>query len=210
MREIRLLDDTLLYVHNAGEALSDHIVREQDYFEKEILEYLADKYPQHETILDIGANIGNHSVYFSQYLEYSSIIAFEPIPDNIELLMKNVKDRPNISIRQEAVGDKTEKVKMTIKRDNMGACEVNDFGTEVVQQTRVDDWFIISPVTLMKIDVEWRELQVLDGAKNTLKEDKPLILIEDSSQLYFDTLNSLGYDIIKAWNHHNTYLYGAR
>lgn len=195
--------------------LSDHIARESDYFEKDILEYMADKHPQQDVILDIGANIGNHTIYFSQYLEYSTIIAFEPVQENFELLRANTRYRSGIMLRNEAVGAFRGKVALTLNNTNMGACEVTAdtkdatlLGRRIVQQVRVDDLLLIPKVTLMKIDVEWYEPEVLKGAQAILQEDHPLILIEDINTEYAKLLPP-EYELLQAWIAHRTYLYGV-
>lgn len=214
MRDVVLLDQTVLRVHDEGEMLSDHIARTQDYFEKDILEYMADKYPQQDVILDIGANIGNHTAYFAQYLENSAVIAFEPVKENFDLLRYNAR-YPNVIMRNEAVGAFRGRAWVDINRKNMGACEIIDnerIATEHnmprVQQVRVDDLLLIRPVTLMKIDVEWYEPEVLLGAKAIMESDKPLILIEDANGVYADLLPS-EYELLEAWLAHKTYLYGV-
>lgn len=210
MREITLLDDTKMLIHD-NEMLSGAIDRDKDYFEKEILEYMADKYPQQDVILDIGANIGNHTVYFAQYLEYSAIISFEPVFENFKLLDLNTCGFPNVLIRNEAVGRFRGRVSLSLNRENMGACEVyvdDTKGERYVNQVRVDDLLLNRPVTLMKIDVEWYEPEVLLGAKNILETDKPLILIEDANGVYADLLPK-EYELIQAWLAHKTYLYGV-
>jgi len=45
--------------------------------------------------LDIGANIGNHSLYFSKY--FKSVYSFEPHPDTFMLLEFNTKKKSNIN-----------------------------------------------------------------------------------------------------------------
>lgn len=213
MREVTLFDQTNLWVHDEGEQLSDAIVEAGDYFEKEILEYLSDQYPQQEIILDIGANIGNHTVYFSQYLENIAVIAFEPIRENFALLRRNTHPYPNIVIRNEAVGATRGTVGMVLNRSNMGACEVSDDkdGVEYrkVPQVRVDDLLLMPRVSLMKIDVEWYEPEVLKGAKDILETDKPLILIEDADGVYADLLPP-DYELLQAWLNHKTYLFGVK
>lgn len=213
MREITLLDQTNLWVHDEGEMLSDAIVRKQDYFEKEILEYMSDRYPQQEIILDIGANIGNHTLYFSQYLENIAVIAFEPIKENFALLRRNTHPYPNVVIRNEAVGASRGKVGMTLNRTNMGACQTstdeNGVDYRVVPQVRIDDLLLIPRVSLMKIDVEWYEPEVLKGAQNILETDKPLLLIEDAEGVYADLLPP-DYELLEAWLNHKTYLFGVK
>lgn len=211
-REITLLDDTRLFLHDSGEALSDAIARDQDYFEKEILEYMSEHHPQQDVILDIGANIGNHTAYFAQYLEYSSIIAFEPVFENYQLLKLNTS-YPNIILRNEAVGRFRGNVYIRLNTGNMGACEIEPDitktdGTRRVSQVRVDDLLLVRPVTLIKIDVEWYEPEVLLGAKSILETDKPLLLIEDANGVYADLLPP-EYELLQPWLAHKTYLYGV-
>ena len=200
------IDGEILWLHDAGEALSDHIVKTANYFEREILDYMRDNYPVQKTIIDVGANIGNHTRYFARYLQYDSIVAFEPIPANFKLLQKNTEDLDNIWLRKEAVGDTTTYVMMRANHSNMGACEVDPEGDISVFQVKLSDIFV-PEVSLIKIDVEWYELQVLGGAASLINEDHPLILIEDSSAAYEEYLRDMEYQIEKAWPEHKTYLY---
>lgn len=197
-----------LELHDSGELLSDHIVRENDFFEREILEFLRVHFNKQETIIDVGANIGNHSAFFAATLDYQAIVAFEPVPDNAKLLQKNMAPYEAIYIRTEAVGNSATDVLIEINRGNMGACQVSDNGTLRVQQIRLDG-IIVPPVSLLKIDVEWYEPQVLEGAKTLIEEDRPLILIEDAKNEYEQFLPP-SYQLYEAWPQHKTYLYGPK
>lgn len=209
MRSVRLLDDTEIYLHDEGELVSDHIARESDYFEKDILFYLADKHPYQEVILDVGANIGNHTLYFAQYLEYSQILCFEPVHENFVLLQKNTAQFPNVTLYPWAVGDHEKIVNIQIDTKNMGANEITDKETGVYsKQIPLDLMADIGTVTLIKIDVEWYEPKVLMGAKRMIKKSKPLILIEDATgDGTRGILNHLGYELEAGWPEHKTYLY---
>lgn len=207
MRLTELQDGTTLYLHDEGEALSDAIIRDRDYFEREILDYIRENYPIHECIIDVGANIGNHTVYFATYLQYKTIVCFEPITDNFNLLKKNTEDFGSIWLRHYAVGEYDGPIRMRINRGNMGACEVNPDGEIKVPQIQLDNTLVPS-VTLIKIDVEWHEPEVLHGARQLIAEDKPLILIEDANSEYRSLLPDY-YRLLKAWPEHKTYLYGV-
>lgn len=206
-RLITIDEDVQLNVHDAGEAFSDALVRDGDFYERNILDYIRDNYPIHECIIDVGANIGNHSVFFDKYLDYKSVVAFEPVPDNFNLLKENTKTSYSIWCRPEAVGETSQEVHMTINRGNMGACEINPNGELKVHQVRLSDIFV-PQVTLIKIDAEWAEPGVIEGARELLLEDQPLILIEDVN-LEYDKLLPSFYRLIKGWEEHKTYLYGA-
>ena len=96
----------------------------------------------------------------------------------------------------------------------MGACEISEEdpnGERVYVDTIDDISYWIHPkgkITLLKIDVEWHEPQVLKGAERVLREDKPLVLIEDTDRQY-EKLFPENYKLLYEWKHHNTYLYGV-
>lgn len=194
------------------EAFSNAIRRDGDFFEAEILDYLAKNHPTHHIILDVGANIGNHTVYFASFLEYEYIYAFEPIFDNWKLLAYNASFFRNVFPIQAAVSDQKGYLQMSINRGNMGASQVDRNGEERVQSTKLDCMTFAEdlPVTLLKIDTEWHEPAVIDGAHELITKWHPLILIEDTNNEYEPLLTWFGkghYEQEKAWPEHNTYLY---
>lgn len=191
--------DVELYLHH-DEALSNHIRRENDFFEADILDYLNLHYHNHRVILDIGANLGNHTVYFAQYLKYDAIVAIEPIDANYNLLLQNIHPYENVVAAHVAVGDHEGFVSMIENHSNMGNSRVLEGGPQNIPLTTVD-WFKLQNITLMKIDVEGYEKYVLAGAKETIAKWKPLILIEDWD------MGFEGYELEKYWPIERTYLY---
>lgn len=189
-------------LHPEGEAVSDHIRYKEEFFEAEILDYIKEHLPTHETILDIGANIGNHTLYFSNFLEYDAIYAFEPVPANFDILEKNTRNYPRVHISQTAIGDHSGYVNIWPEMSNMGASRVSPEGTILTTLTTIDALWQYG-VTLMKIDVEGYEIPVLLGAEKTIKRDKPAILIEAWSGRTGETaelLSSWGYHIEHGWD----------
>jgi len=201
--KIRGIEITL----HSNEDLSNHIRRENDFFEAEILDYIRDSFPKQHTILDIGANIGNHSVYFANFLKYISIVAFEPIPANLGLLVGNLQPYTGIYVVPYALSDKREVIPMTEKLDNMGMSGYDTNG-KILAEAYPLDFFNYNNVTLMKIDVENMEPKVLLGAKETIQRCKPLILIEDNFNTYSGLLPD--YECINGWEISKTYLYKWR
>jgi FkbM family methyltransferase len=193
-----------LEIHE-NEDLSNHIRREQDFFEAPILDWLKIYAPKQKTILDIGANIGNHSVYFANYFDYESIISFEPIPANYELLKKNMAPYDRIGLSNFAVSSSTMgNLLMVWKRDNYGASNINEGGYIKVMSVSIDR-LMFTDVTLMKIDVEGHEPEVIEGANETIIRCRPLILIEDWKQEYGALLPY--HKMVQGWPEHATYLY---
>lgn len=187
-----------------NEDLSNHIRSTRDFFEPDILDYIRDNHGNHGTIVDIGANIGNHSVYFANFLRYETLICFEPIEENYRLLERNMGKYGGIGLAQSAVGNFTGITRMRINRSNMGASEIRADGETEVSIIALDRVHL-HHVTLMKIDVEWHEPEVIEGAQDTIYRCKPLILLEDANFEYAKLLP--GYKIERAWPQHKTYLY---
>ena len=55
---------TNIYTHDYGETIGDNMVQTKNFFEISFLDYICKNYNNQTEILDIGANIGNHSLFF--------------------------------------------------------------------------------------------------------------------------------------------------
>lgn len=193
-----------LELHPVGEALSDHIRLKGDFFEAQILDFIGDNFPVHGTILDVGANIGNHSAYFAKFLQYRQLLAFEPVPENYILLVQNCAYYKSFYPFKFALSDHERLIRIEPNKSNMGASQIKDDGSVEVLAIPLD-WFCLYDCTLIKLDVEYHEPKVLFGAQNTIQKNKPLILIEDSAKEYEPLLPD--YDCIMGWEEEKTYLY---
>jgi len=130
-------------------------------------------------ILDIGANIGNHTLMFKKYFPNTEILSFEPLFYNYELLQKNVLPHQDVSIFKVALSDKHDilKINNNFQEFNSGAASVSDTGESVLAIPL--DSLELSDVSFMKIDVELWEPQVIRGAIKTIEQNRPKIWLED-------------------------------
>ena len=138
--------------------------------------------------IDIGANIGIHTVAMHQMCE--RVLAFEPDIENFNLLGKNVAGlcafKNNVTVSQLALGNEAKEVSTNF-----------DYGkTSIVEGNTVKmapyDLLGIPKTNIVKIDVEGRELDVLVGMRNTLVNQKPDLLIEmQDASTYSDTFDFL-------------------
>ncbi|MFZ2739258.1 MAG: FkbM family methyltransferase [Burkholderiaceae bacterium] len=156
--------------------------------------------------VDVGANIGNHSLYFSEHFE--QVVSLEPNPRVFELLCFNVKLRGNIQPFNIGASDTGGEMALSFSPGNWGGGQLvggsqDQSNTFSVTVKRLDELDALASrsVGLIKIDVEGHELPVLKGAIKLLLRSRPGILFEQQpadiaqgSSAVVDWLKSNGYD----------------
>lgn len=157
-------------------------------FEEESLTFLLDLLGQMQQplVLDIGANIGNHTLAFA--IAAARVHAFEPIDSIYAVLERNISHNQldHVSAHRLALSDKDEDSAIHLnKSGNVGASSFDQRNTEseavIVQRCRGDELLPalgIDRVDLVKIDVESHEIYVVRGLMNTLRTQRPVITME--------------------------------
>lgn len=138
-----------------------------------------------KTVVDIGANMGAHTVNFAEMVgDTGKVLAFEPSRLVYYQLCGNVfaNGYPNVYCENIAIGDHIDTV--TVEDldyfgdfVNSGNTHLDKNGSHEVIQ-RPLDWYELKNVSLIKIDVQGYEPYVLNGAKQTILNNKPVIFIE--------------------------------
>lgn len=181
-------------------------------FEKAELRCLISKvneYMSEKTVLDIGANIGNHSLAFSPYCK--QVFSFEPHPKTFRLLELNTMDVTNIHPINIGASDHTAKMKAVDSHNNMGGARLID--DSIVTNEKISNYreFSLRPldsieqlentdIGFIKIDVEGHELQAFKGAKRLLEKHHPVIAFEQLADSFdlgtsdvIEYLKNIGY-----------------
>ena len=123
---------------------------------------------QWRVCLDIGSNIGQWTRPLSK--KFESVVCFEPNPNFRECFEKNIQEK-NVLLWPYGLSDKEHKAKQ-------------DFNSTVLQQEDGDidcrtlDSFGLTNVDFVKIDVDGFEIPLLNGARETLSKNDPVINIE--------------------------------
>lgn len=136
------------------------------------------------TILDVGANIGFHTLFFSDLVgEKGKVIAFEPIPLNYESLNNNIalNGFKNIEVHQIALSNKNETISIAadVNSANPGSFNLFDQNGDITVTCRIGDEVIVKEkIDFIKIDVEGYESFVIDGLLQTIAKNKPKIIFE--------------------------------
>lgn len=130
------------------------------------------------TCIDIGANIGNHSLYFSRF--FNKVISFEPNPRIYKLLTFNAELVSNIDCYEVALSNESGTASINFNSTNMGGGTISDsgYGSVEIKKSKLDDFEIEDDISVIKIDVEGHELNVLHGASIIIQKNMPLILFE--------------------------------
>ena len=74
---------------DAQDHIQQQIRRHARFYEQPMLDEVAPRLPENALVVDVGANIGNHTVYFTKLLGLK-VIAVEPNPPAIRLLQQNI------------------------------------------------------------------------------------------------------------------------
>ncbi|MBU9403910.1 FkbM family methyltransferase [Burkholderia multivorans] len=169
---------------------SDHYFSKlTDRFEPHLVSMLEAMCDQGNQALDIGANIGCTALALSQIVGNGRVAAFEPVPRTFAYLSKNAGSVPNVAIHNFALGKEPGTLPMQgAEGDSSGAFIANQFhiGNAGYFQVdvpvrRLDDAFRslgLDRVDFIKIDVEGFELDVFEGALETLQRFKPRVVLE--------------------------------
>ncbi|GAA0137516.1 hypothetical protein YSY43_43570 [Paenibacillus sp. YSY-4.3] len=167
-----------------GEYIFEKIKSTNSFYESHLLLKWSEYISPDAVVYDIGANLGNHALYFSKKTRAKSIYAFEPADINFSLLEKNCMDNDcdNVQIFNVAIGSKEDKANMNISLDNLGQSYVTLESTGDTVVKTLDSFNDIEQPTFIKIDVEGYELEVLKGMNNILKHSHPTLWIEVTSE----------------------------
>jgi len=128
------------------------------------------------TALDIGANVGLWSRSLCN--QFNQVIAFEPVSMFRECLVKNVVSS-RLQVKDFALGDHRTTATMIITQGNTGHTHIDpaSLGSGNVEVYRLDD-LELDTVDYIKIDCEGYEYRILQGAEQTIKKCRPIIVVE--------------------------------
>lgn len=204
---IMRISKTLFYLPNYPiDVIQQYIGNYQKYFEQDTLDDIAPFIPDNPVMLDIGANIGNHSLYFAIERNAKKIYACEPIPETFNVLKKNVEinNLENVIIPLNiALSDCN--TNADIKEFNirfMGAAQIDENINGNIDVKTVDSLDIEEKIDFIKIDVEGHEIKVLEGARKTIEKNKPVIFIEllnNEIETVTEILQEYGYILYKGY-----------
>jgi FkbM family methyltransferase len=173
-----------------GESVSESIAA-YGLYEAELTEAFLRLITPGQVVLDIGMHVGYYATLFAQLTgPAGQVHAFEPTPSTRAIAAENVARFPNLFVHTYAVWSGSQSI------------EFNDFGAKYMafnsfSEPRLDghqltptkfqaetialDSFrsrLEKPIALVKVDAESAEWNIIEGAQQLLRTDRPLVTLE--------------------------------
>ncbi|MFU1476853.1 FkbM family methyltransferase [Roseovarius sp. C7] len=200
VRATHLGETVFFTVDNPRDVIqSEHLAGR--FYELEELAIIQRYFPLGGRFLDIGANVGNHSVYLAKFLRASRVAMVEPNPLAIPLLQANIflngleavceRGYLGYGLSDGAVETAT----IRTGNNNLGGARVKEGAGDVPLRTG-DALFGDQAFDLIKIDVEGMEMKVLAGMRSYLAARPTRIFIE---------VDKVNYDAFDEWIGANGY-----
>ena len=227
-------DDNLFFYCKLDEHVASSIFWKGYHSERE-LKTLALLLKEDSVLIDVGANKGEFTIFGAKRVPRGRVLSFEPTEVNSQILEKNVNKNKfdNVKIFRIGLSNKSKNIPIYEPYDkylngtkNEGAFSVfeskevgkflQNINVEIFDQIIKNEG--LNKVSVIKIDVEGSELEVLEGMSETLRKFKPYIIIETNEKVLKSAnhssleiitfLDNLGYKFKPAVDINHSYLIG--
>lgn len=170
---------------------------------RDLRHYLIEEHQTNEILKELGTDsvfydIGSYHGYYAILAGIKAeVYAFEMATKNFEILEENVSLNPNkdIKIFEKAIWSSN--TILNASTDQKSRSTIKKSANHKVESVKLDKFASnYNEPDIIKIDVEGAELEVLKGAKNILKREKPVIFIEIHPESLKNDFNSSKKEII--------------
>lgn len=197
------------YISNPYDSVQRTLLKSR-FFEAAELDYVEQWIGGGAHIIEVGAYVGNHAVYYLRYLQPAALTVFEPNAEIVALLERNLAanrvDGLTPVVHALAAGRAAARYD-AVSRDpnNQGATRLVAAADGAIQAVPLDE-IVKGAVDFIKIDAEGMELEVLEGAARIVRESRPKIMIEifnDHHTPFAHWLQDHGYRIVQTFKYVN-------
>ncbi len=196
-----------------GDYIASTIANSKMFYEWQLLGALGEYLKPGDFVVDVGANIGNHTLYFGAICE-AEVLAFEPLTLAADVLQLNVEQNfldDRIEIRRKALGQFTARAKLSrFNPENVGASSFALSPEGEYRVSALDLENIARKVSLIKVDAEGMDVAVLRGAVDLIARDRPILVCEAATPSEQSALeqfvSEIGYSFVAQFNATPTYI----
>ncbi|ANY15042.1 hypothetical protein AW878_08945 [Bordetella pseudohinzii] len=219
------------FVHLAGDLVPSKMAERGQFHEHGYLNLLARLHQPGKIIVDGGSGIGTHAVFFAGVLG-APVIAFEPQSFNYRCLLANVHLNEvvdKVDLRQVALAGEPGRIALA----QVVAGDFGSFSSQAERLARADNKGLdasrfeisastlnaelqgyASAISIIKLDVEGQELDVLRGATTIIAQSLPVIAVECSTRSQYENtkllLAAFDYFVIDSTNSRPTFIFLTR
>jgi FkbM family methyltransferase len=171
---------------------------------------MIEKYFKSGVFIDVGANVGNHTIYFAAKKSTEKLIAFEPNPIALPLLAANIEFNrlgTKVVLHRFALSNESREIIMEIPVHNLGGASFAGLrgkmvsSQSIVARCEIGDHYLANErADFYKIDVEGHEIECLLGLEGSIRRSKAPIFIEVSISKRNEVeelINSYGYSCVQ-------------
>jgi len=206
-------EDVAFFVLNEWDYIQKHHLN-GTFYEREELRLIG----QHlagGVLVDVGANVGNHTIYALKFLGVEKVIAFEPNPAAAELLAINLALN-GMSRRAEhrlaGLSDRRSVARLVAPgHRDLGSTRLSivdgGAGSDCTVLTGDEALADVPVIAMIKIDTEAMELAVLRGLAGTLARCRPKIFVEvddANREVFLDLVDGFGYRVVDTYRRYAT------
>ncbi|MGE0701506.1 MAG: FkbM family methyltransferase [Hyphomicrobiaceae bacterium] len=206
-------EDVAFFVQDEWDYIQKHHLK-GTFYEAEELELIG-RHLKGGTLVDVGANVGNHTVYALKLLGAERVIAFEPNPAAAELLRINLALNGltgRVTHHLAGLSDRKSAARLVHPgHKDLGSTRVavggGDTGGDCLVTTGDEALAGENDIALIKIDTEAMELEVLRGLRRTIERCRPRLFVEvdDANRDAFLSLaESFGLEVAGAYRRYAT------
>ena len=175
-------------IHNYINVFGVYEINELDLAKKFILHNI----DKPNLALDLGANIGNHTVNLFSDL-FNEVHCYEPNEKIYNLLKINCDELSNVKIKNYGISDVNKTAILEHFHTNLGASRVREktsINIEMdkknftkIELKKLDDIYQneTKKIDLIKLDIEGYELKALKGGERIIKDHLPIIIFEENN-----------------------------
>lgn len=152
------------------------------------------------TVLDIGANRGQFAVAAAKLFPGVQVHSFEPLPDCVMRLRRNVRNLDNVAVYALALGDSLSEQQLHVnshrhassilplaKGHRLAFPQARELNTIPIHVSTLDTVFSekkLDQPCLLKLDVQGYEAHVLRGGEHTLKRVDYVVVETSFTPMY--------------------------
>lgn len=199
----------------------EKIKMEKDFYEHELLDKIKKVVRKDGVSIDVGGHVGNHTLYFLKICKLKKGYVFEPRKALSKLLTENLtlnKVHKKVVLNKDGVSALSSSEGMLKfekrKNYNLGTGKLlNEPGD--VKVSTLDNVFsdLKERVSMLKVDVEGLEREVLKGGTNLIEKHLPVIsvesLVKSENQREHDEAKEVLLDLIGKNKYRLYFSYGA-